>query len=186
MATNNHPSGVSPSVDSNRKLRSQGRRRWLALLAVPLAAGALSVSIARAYAVGGGRHGGPRGEHMGERGGEHMGDRMAERIDRLLTAAGASDGQKAQVKAIWDNLRPQLKAARQQKKETRQQMEQVLTGATINPARVEQLRKKSVESMDRISVLMTQAVVASAQVLTPEQRKVVLQKMEERRHHFDR
>ena len=186
MDTNNTSTDVAPSKLSATKIRSHGRRRWLALLAIPLAGGALSVSIASAHGFGGGRGGGPMGGEPGEHMGEHTGEHMQGRIDHLLTAAGASDAQKAQVKAIWDNLRPQLKAARQQKGEIRQQMEQVLGGATIDPARVEQLRKKSVEAMDKMSVLMTQAVVASAQVLTPPQRKIVLQKLEERRHHFDR
>lgn len=178
MDTNNLSSDASRTSVPRIKTRSNSRRRWLALLAIPLAGGALSMSIARAHGFGGGRHGGPMGEHMQER--------MQERIDHLLGAAGASDGQKAQVKAIWDNLRPQLKAVHKQHADIRHQMGEVLAGATIDPARVEQLRKKSVESMDKISGLMTQGMIASAQALTPDQRKIVLQKFEERRRHFER
>lgn len=174
MDTHNQSSDVPRSVVPNTRPRSHGRRRWLALLAIPVIGGALSLSIATAYGFGGGRHGGPMGEHM------------QKRIDHLLGAAGASDGQKVQVKAIWDNLRPQLKAVHKQHADIRHQMGEVLAAATIDPAQVEQLRKKSVESMDKISGLMTQGIVASAQVLTPDQRKVVLQKLEERRRHFER
>jgi Spy/CpxP family protein refolding chaperone len=62
-------------------------------------------------------------------------------------------------------------------------MGQVMAASTIDVARVEQLRKQTVATMDKISALTTQGMVSSAQVLTPDQRKAVLQKLEERRHH---
>jgi Spy/CpxP family protein refolding chaperone len=46
-----------------------------------------------------------------------------------------------------------------------------LTAATINAGEVERLRKLSIASADKISAIVTQGMVASAQVLTPEQRK---------------
>ena len=148
---------------------SPRRRRWLALLLLPLAAGVLSASVASAHGFGG-----PRG------GGAAF---MQQRMEHLLTAAGASEAQKAQIKAIWDKQRPSLEALHKQQHETRQQIGALLAAATIDVARVEQLRKQTVDAMDKISASTTQAMVASAQVLTPEQRKVVLQKLEERRRH---
>jgi protein CpxP len=154
------------------KPRAPGRRRWLALLAVPLAVGALSMSVAWGHGFGG------AGGHFG--GG---GAFMQQRVDRLLTAAGASDAQKTQVKQVWERLRPQLKPLHKQHADLRRQIGEAMTGTTIDTAHIEQLRRQSVDTMDKISALMTQGLVASAQVLTPEQRKTVLQKIEEHRGH---
>jgi Spy/CpxP family protein refolding chaperone len=144
------------------------RRRWLALLLVPLTAGVLTASVASAHGFGGPRGGGPAF--------------MQQRMEHLLTAAGASDAQKTQIKAIWDKLQAQLQPLHKQHGETRRAMAQSMAAPTIDVAKVEQLRKQSVETMDKISALTTQGMVASAQVLTPDQRKLVLQKIEERRH----
>ncbi len=104
-------------------------------------------------------------------------------MDHLLTAAGASDAQKAQIKAIWEPLRPQLKGLHQQQGDLHRQLGDAVAAPTIDTARVEQLRRQSVQTMDKISALMTQGMVASAQALTPDQRKLVLQKMREHRGH---
>ena len=150
------------------------RRRFWVLLAVPLAAGVLSMSVARAHGFGGPDGGGP---------GHGPGAFMQHRMDKLLEAAGASDAQKTQIKGIWEPLHTQLTALHKQQSDLHQQIGEAVAAPTIDPARVEQLRKQSVQTMDKISALMTQGMVASAQVLTPEQRKIVLQKMQEHRGH---
>ena len=151
-------------------LKRAGRhRRRLLLLAVPFAVGLLGLSVARAQHFGGQFHG-------------DRGAFMKGRIDHLLTAAGASDTQKTQIHAVWDGLRPQLKALHQQHATIRMQVGEAMTAATINVGHVETLRQQSVAIMDKISAVITQGMVASAQVLTPEQRKMVLQKIEEHQH----
>jgi periplasmic protein CpxP/Spy len=175
MDTNSsHFDGDRPVSRVGARSRSHSRRLWLLLLGVPLAAGIVSVSVARAHGFGGGPHG---------EGGGFM--QIHERIDHLLGAAGASDGQKTQIKAIWEGLRPQLKPLHKQHQDIRRQMGEAMAGATIDPTRVEQLRRQSVQTMDKISALMTQGMVASAQVLTPAQRQIVLTQVEEHRRHRD-
>lgn len=171
MGTTQYANDNGSAVPISVRSSSHTRRRWWVLLAIPLAAGALSISVARAHGPGG-----PGGEGR-------MGAMMQERMDHLLTAAGATDAQKTQIKAIWEPLRTQLKGLHQQERDLHHQMGQAVAAATIDAARVEQLRKQSVQTMDKISTLMTQGMVSSAQVLTPEQRKVVLQKIEEHRGH---
>jgi Spy/CpxP family protein refolding chaperone len=166
--------------------RPRVRRRWLTGLAIMLAAGALSFSVARAQGVGdpSDAGGGPFAGEWG--GGGGGGAFMHHRMARLLDSVGASDGQKAQIKAVWDGLRPQLKAAHLQHAQIRQQMAAAMTAANIDTNQVEQLRRQSVQSIDRISSLITQGMVSSAQVLTPAQRQQVLSQLQQmrQRHHW--
>jgi Spy/CpxP family protein refolding chaperone len=150
-----------------------GRRRpsWLLILPVvgALGAGALAVSTAHAQAVDAGAASGP--------------GFMARRLGHMLDKVGATPGQRSQIQAIWSGLRPQIKALRQQHMALHQQMVAALTGATINAADVEKLRQQSVALTDKTSALFTQGIVATAQVLTPEQRKLAQQELAQRAQH---
>ena len=94
------------------------------------------------------------------------------RMHRILDRVGATAAQRDQIRAVWSGLRPQLRAERTQHKSLRQQMVAALTAPTINAGEVERLRKLSMANTDKISALVTQGMVASAQVLTPDQRKL--------------
>ena len=67
--------------------------------------------------------------------------------------------------------------------ETSKKKVAALTAPTINAGEVERLRKQSMASADKISALMTQGMVASAQVLTPEQRKLAGEELAKGRGH---
>ena len=131
----------------------------VALSALPLLAGVGGwISSARA---------------AGPAGGEEMGAGMPmHRMHRILDAVGATQSQRDQIRAIWSGLRPQLKAERANHQNIRQQMIAALTASQINPGEVEKLRKQSMTSADKLSALITQGMVGSAQVLTPDQRKL--------------
>jgi periplasmic protein CpxP/Spy len=166
-----------------RPARPRLRKRWLgglAGLALLTTAGAMS------YTVGGGQafgdSGGP-GDMAGPFGGGG-GPFMAHRMHRILDTVGATDSQKGQIKAVWDGLRPQLKTLHQQHQQIHQQMGVAMTAATIDPAQVEKLRQQSVQVIDKISATITQGMVATAQVLTPDQRKQALAEIQkEHAHH---
>jgi periplasmic protein CpxP/Spy len=147
--------------------RSWSRSKWL--LAIPLA-GVLAVSAAYAGNQGAGG-GGPA-----DGGGRHHG-RAGEfgrfRMHHLLGAAGATDAQKAQIKAIFVGLRPQMQALRNERMKVRKQLTQALTAATVDTTSIEQLRRESVKLTDQHSALITQGLVKASQVLTPEQRQKV-------------
>jgi Spy/CpxP family protein refolding chaperone len=165
---------VSPSSSSSSSPSSpvgRGPRRWRGLwvaLAVMLFGGATAATAARAYGFGGGwRHGGG-------------GEMMERRIARLLDKVGATEAQKTQIKTIWEGLRPELKTLHQQKEQIRKQIAQAAAAPTIDAAQVEQLRRQSVQLMDQGSSVFTRGLLATAQVLTPEQRKQVLAEMDKR------
>jgi Spy/CpxP family protein refolding chaperone len=143
-------------------------RRALAGVAALAVAGALSLSVAHAQGSG--------GDHEGF---------MAFRMHKVLDKVGATDAQKAQIKAIWEGLRPQLKTLHQQHASLHQQITQAMTAATIDAGAIEKLRQQSVSVMDKVSSLMTQGFVETARVLTPEQRKQAAAEIEKARenHH---
>jgi protein CpxP len=155
---------------------SRHRRSWLLVLPVlgALGAGAVTISMAnaQAQATDGGAAGGP--------------GFMARRLQHMLDKVGATPSQRGQIQAIWGGLRPQLKALRQQHMAVRQQMVAALTGPTINASDVEKLRQQSMSLADKTSALFTQGVVATAQVLTPDQRKLAQQELAQQRaqHRF--
>ena len=159
--------------DTSSSRPRTGWRRWTWLmLAVPLMLG--GVTYQAAYAHGGGPGGGGPGMH-----GEHM----QARLDRVLTDIGATDAQKTQIKSIWSGLGPQLKAAHQDRAKLHEQLEQAMSAATIDTAAIEKLRQQSVQTIDRVSSLFTQGMVATAQALTPDQRQKALAEMRKHPHH---
>jgi Spy/CpxP family protein refolding chaperone len=112
-----------------------------------------------------------------------MGEFMAFRMHKLLNSVNATDAQKAQIKATWDGLRPQLQALRGEHAKLRQQFEQALTAPTVDPNQIEQLRKQSLQLVDKGSTLISQGVVATAQVLTPEQRQKMATEIQQHHQH---
>jgi Spy/CpxP family protein refolding chaperone len=108
---------------------------------------------------------------------------MARRLDRMLDKVNATQTQRSQIHAIWDGLRPQLKAAHQQHAALHQQMVTALTGATINPSDVEKLRQQQMTVANTTSSLFTQGIVGTAQVLTADQRKIAQQFIESHQGH---
>ncbi|HEX3697168.1 MAG TPA: Spy/CpxP family protein refolding chaperone [Polyangia bacterium] len=134
-------------------------RRTALLLAVPLLlVGGVSL---RAVA----HEGGPDG-------GMHGGG-MRHRMLHMLEIAGATDAQKAQIKAVWEPLRPQLRSVAEEHMKVRQNIRQALAAATIDPSAIEKLRQSSVQLMDKRSTLVTQGMVATAQILSADQRQKI-------------
>ncbi|HEX4403625.1 MAG TPA: Spy/CpxP family protein refolding chaperone [Polyangia bacterium] len=139
-------------------------RRIFGGLAVLVVGGALSISVAQAH---GGPEGGPMGFHM----------------HKILDKVGATDAQKAQIKTIWEGLRPQLKALHEQHEQLHTQITQAITAATIDTGAIEKLRQQSVQVIDKTSATITKGFVESAQVLTPDQRKQAAAEIEKAKDH---
>lgn len=151
------PETISTAAPPRRRLS----RRIAAFVAAPLL---LLAGLSVTGKAAANEDGGP-GMH-GHGGGMRL-------FHHMLDVAGATDAQRAQIKAIWEPLRPQLRAVGEQHFKLRQAIHQALTAPTIDTAAIEKLRQDGVQLMDKRSALFTQGMVASAQVLTPEQRQKI-------------
>ena len=124
-----------------------------------------------------GMHGGMGGPGMMFGGSpEHMG-RM---IDHMLDGLNASDAQRSQIKQIAAQAAADLKAQAAAGRGQRQRGMQIFTAPTVDAAAAEQLRQQMLQQHDQMSRRVTQAMVAVANVLTPEQRAKVGERMRDR------
>ena len=136
------------------------------------ALGALAVGVAIAP---GARAEGDGGDFMG---GPGHGHGPMKRMERVLDKVNATPGQRAQIRAVWDGLRPQMRGLHQQRFELRRQMIAAMTAPRIDAAAVEKLRQQMNALHDKTSALMTQGFIGSSNVLTPEQRKLAREEFE--------
>jgi periplasmic protein CpxP/Spy len=172
METGNRQETTMTTGTTNVTTKPPRSRRWTWLMALPLA-GALALPAVTALA----RPGlGPDAGELGHFGG-------GRRMGKLLDAAGATDAQRAQIKAAWSGLRPQMQALRQERMKLQGELRKALTAPTIDTAAVERLRQEGVKLADRSSTLSTQGIVQSAQVLSPDQRQKVAAQLEKHHQH---
>jgi periplasmic protein CpxP/Spy len=168
-------------TDSNDNLEIQSqptpvrrpRRRWLfvALPAVLIGGGLLG---AQAYAFGpGGRHG-----HMSH---EQMQRFMEKRVDRVLDQVDASDDQKTRIKGTLARLAPEMKALHDEKAKLHEAGKKALLAENVDASEVERLRREVLRLADRGTTLVSRAMVEVATVLRPDQRKELVEHMEEHR-----
>lgn len=118
----------------------------------------LAVAAVSSHAQPFGRHGGGPGME----GGPHM--------EHMLELVDASDAQRAQIKQIMDAARADIKPQRDTLQQLHQQGMALLTAPTVDANAVEALRVQSQAPREQIGRRMSQALVAAANVLTPEQR----------------
>jgi Spy/CpxP family protein refolding chaperone len=177
-------------------LRSTGRARSGALSRLLVSgllvgAAALSAMSVHAQAVpepGAGpyRHAMMGGEHGPHRGGMDM-----MWPGRLLEAVKATPEQRSQIHKIMEAARTDLQAQREAGKGLRGQLMQAMAQPSVDAGAVEQVRQKMLAQHDQASKRQLQAMVDAANVLTPEQRKVLAERMKQRgdmmeRHHRER
>ena len=107
-------------------------------------------------------------------------ERMGRMLDHLLDGLNATDAQRAQIKQIMAQASADLKGQAQAARELRQRSMQVLTAPAVDANAAEQIRLQTMALHDQMSRRMTQAMVAAASVLTPEQRAAIGQRLKDR------
>ena len=118
----------------------------------------------------GGRHGGQGMSGM-------MGGRM---IERVLDRVNATPDQRAQIKKIGEAAFADMKTRREAGKALREQGLKVFTAPNVDATAVEALRQQQMAHHDQASRRISQALLESSRVLTPEQRKQMADEMAKR------
>lgn len=123
---------------------------------------------------GHGGHGGP-----GAWGGGHM-------VGRMLDLVNASADQRSRIKAIMDAAHNDLRTQHQASQGLRDQMRNVFAQPNIDARAAEALRAQMAAYHEAASKRMLQARLDAAAVLTPEQRKLLADRMAQRKAMMER
>lgn len=165
-----------------------GMNAWAAAPASPPATAATAAAPTASTPQGaphGMRHGGHHhhGKSDMKMGGPMMGGAFpmgGRGMERMLTDLKATDAQRAQIKQIADAARTDLGKLHADHGKLHQQAMTLLTQPKIDTAATENLRLQMLAHHDTVSKRMMTAMVEAAQVLTPEQRSQLAQKLKAR------
>ena len=164
------------------RLRRPWRRAAIAALIGGLVAG---VGV-KAFA-----HGGPFGGGFGH-GGWHMGpggqtdpEAMKRRIDAsvrwMLADVNATEAQQQRITAIVEATMKEVAPLREKHREARRAVMELLAKPAVDRAAIEAIRAQEIQSADAMSRRFVQSLADVAEVLTPEQRAQLAEKMKQRR-----
>lgn len=145
------------------------RRRWFAGLA---ALGGLGLLGAQAQA-----HGWSRRDRLDP---QEMARRLDWRIGRLVTDAGGTPQQKERLVAIATAALAELRPLREQMRESRRQGLELLAAPVVDRVALERLRVAQLQLTDARGRRMLQAMTEASEVLTPEQRVKVAERLKQR------
>jgi len=127
--------------------------------------------------------GGPRMHHAGLGGpGMFMGrpEQLDRMVDHLLKGLNASDAQRSQIRQIVQATAADLKTQHEAGRGLHEQGLQLLAAPTVDAAAIESLRQQAEARHDQASKRVTQGLVEIAQVLTPEQRTQLAERIKAR------
>jgi len=128
--------------------------------------------------------GGPGGP--GPFGGPGMMAGHPHQIERMLDAVGATPDQRAQIKQIVQAARADLKSQHEAGRQLHEQSRALLAQPTIDARAAEALRQQMLAQHDQASKRRLQMMLDVSNVLTPEQRKTLADRMAKRRAMMER
>jgi len=133
--------------------------------------------------------GGPAMQHgmggPGGMGGMH-GHMDGRRLGRMLDLVNATPDQRSQIKTIMDAAHKDLAALHENGRKLHEQSQSLFTQPNLDARAAETLRQQMLAQHDAASKRMLQAMLDAAKVLTPEQRKLLGDKMARRRSMMER
>jgi protein CpxP len=170
--TTETPQSPAPATADNPRRRFF---RWAAIATVIAALGTGVGLKALAYGPGfGGWHHGFMGGHLDPAElDEHL-DRM---LKHLYVEVDATDAQKQQLGPIVKAAARDLLPMRERMRDARLQAVALLSQPSIDRAAIEALRASQLQLAEQASKRLTQALADVADVLTPEQRKHIAERM---------
>ena len=111
---------------------------------------------------------------------ERMGKFADKRMQHMLSEVKASDAQKEKASAIVKASLTKGAPLAEKMRDNHVQLRKLMSAATLDKAAIETLRAEQVKLVDEASKLATQTMQDVAEVLTPEQRTKLAEKMEQR------
>ncbi len=163
-------------VSNEKPRRSFFRRAAIGTVIVGIAAG---IGL-NAFAHGGGHGGWHRGGFMSMDPAQ-MDQRLDKMLKHLYVEIDATDAQKARLEPIVKQAVGELMPLRQRMRDARQKAMALLTGDSVDRDAIEALRAEQMQLAEQASKRITQALADAAEVLTPEQKKEIAERMQ-RRH----
>lgn len=124
---------------------------------------------------------GRQGMGMGMQGHGPMSGMGGPGMERMLDSVDATEAQRAEIAKIMEAARTELAGQHDAGQALRAQMMGLFAQPTVDAAAVEALRKQMQALREVGSQRMTQAMVQASQVLTPEQRQQMAERMTQRR-----
>jgi Spy/CpxP family protein refolding chaperone len=134
-------------------------------------------SVAVAVAAGAGAYAFAKSEDWGRH--KFMRGYMEYRLDQMLTDAGASDDQKSKVKTIVSATIDEVRPDREIREAMRDEIIKLIEAPTIDRNAIEALRAKQMAQFEVRSKAIAKAVADAAEILTPDQRKKLVEEMKE-------
>jgi protein CpxP len=118
---------------------------------------------------------------------EARADRLEYRVKRMLTSVKASDEQKTRISAIVRQAMSDLRPLREKQEATRRAMLGELAKPNLDRKAIESLRTGQLQLTEQASRRTTQALADAAELLSPEQRVALAERMQRfggRGHHL--
>ena len=158
--------GTEMNKSLKRPPREMAWRLFAATAVLALAAGVAQTAIAMPHA---------------DMGGPGMGMMAGRHGERMLDGVGASAEQKTQIRQIMDSARADMKPLREAARTLHQQAQGLLAQPTVDARALETVRQQLSANHDQASKRMTQALLDTSRVLTPEQRKQIAERAGQQR-----
>jgi periplasmic protein CpxP/Spy len=116
----------------------------------------------------------------------HGHGKMHQHLQRMLDVAKASPEQRAQIKHIMDTAHNDLAPQRQARQQFHAQQQALMAQPNVDARAAETLRQQWQAQRDVVSKRMLQAQLDVARVLSPEQRKLMAERMNQHRAMMER
>lgn len=119
--------------------------------------------------------------------GDFMAAMVEHRVESLLSEVDATDEQKAQISSILGAAAADVHTLRDQHRQAHTELQSILAAENVDRSQLENLRMQHLALADDASKRITVALADAADVLTPEQRVELTQKLEQYRrwHHHE-
>lgn len=144
-----------------------------------LLAGVVVLGLGAIGAVGAVQAGGPFNgmwSHGGMGGPGFGGPMIGSMLDRALGSVDASDAQRAEIRGIVDEASAEIGAMTADADTMKKQVATLLAAETIDRAAFETLRRQALETGDAVSARALEAFLDAAEVLSPDQRTILLER----------